>query len=95
MNYVLLFIAGIVIGMVFFITLRWQVRLLLKKKTMLKFSLITFARFGFLTGSIYLLLKCGEWQGGVLALAGIVTVRFLMVQRSKKWLKGQPALFRQ
>jgi F1F0 ATPase subunit 2 len=84
MNYLLLFIAGIAIGTVFFATLRWQVRLLLEKKTMLKFSLITLARFGFLTGTVYLLLKYGGWQGGILALAGIITVRFLMVQRSKK-----------
>jgi F1F0 ATPase subunit 2 len=84
MNYLLLFIAGIAIGTVFFATLRWQVRLLLEKKTMLKFSLITLARFGFLIGTICLLLKYGGWQGGILALAGIITVRFLMVQRSKK-----------
>ena len=84
MNYLLLFIAGIAIGTVFFATLRWQTRLLLEKKSMLTFSLITFARFGFLTGSMYLLLKSEGWQGGILALAGIITVRFLMVQRSKK-----------
>lgn len=93
MIYVLCLTAGIAIGVVFFATLKWQVLLLLEKKTLLWFLLITLGRFGFLAGAIYLVLRHAGWQGGVLALGGIITVRFIMVQRGKKWLKKQPALF--
>lgn len=84
MSYILFFIAGVAIGAVFFAILQWQVMLLLEKKAILRFSLITLLRFGFLAGSIYLILRYGGWQGGILGLAGIITARFVMVQRDKK-----------
>ena len=93
MIYVLFLTAGIAIGVVFFVSLKWQVLLLLEKKTLPWFLLITLGRFGFLVGAIYLVLRNAGWQGGILALAGIITVRFVMVQKGKKWIKKQPASF--
>lgn len=84
MSYILFFIAGVAIGAIFFAALKWQVLLLVEKKTLLCFSLITLVRFGVLAVFVYLILRYGNWEGGMLMLAGIMTARFIAVHRSKK-----------
>jgi len=81
MKYPGFFIAGIAIGTLFFATLAWQIRLLLEKGSRLFSLVIAFVRFGLLAGSFYLLLICGGWQGGCLALAGLIATRYGIIRK--------------